>query len=110
MTINLVLVTAHAKMVAVNHHARQGPKVVLKMYLWVDGRGRAMREGGECGRRCRNATIDLREEIQFAGAGDGLRAAGNLQFSKDVVEVFFHSADCQEEFIGNFLIGAAVGY
>ena len=48
---------------------------------------------------------DLLQEVEFSGAGNSLRAAGDAQLAVDVVDVRFDGVKGQHEFVSDLAVG-----
>lgn len=49
--------------------------------------------------------VERLQQVEGAGAGDGLGAVGDAKFSKDAVDMFLHRAHRHRQTTGDLLIG-----
>ena len=91
-------------------HIRQ--RMILKALAAPGARcaSEARRRGGMCTAPRRHGRgPGLRDQVQVAGAGDGVTTAGRLQLGEDVADVALDCGQGKEEPSGDLLVGAAGG-
>ena len=88
------------------------PRVILKALAVSGARcaNEARRRGGICTALRRHGSgPGLRDQVQLAGAGDGLTTSGRLQLGEAVADVSLDGGQGKEEPGGDLLVGAAGG-
>jgi hypothetical protein len=48
--------------------------------------------------------------VEFSRSGDGLSTTGNVEFAKDIIEMFFDRPDRDDQCPGNLLVRVAGGH